>query len=286
MKPMQQQVPERIAFIGGGNMARALIGGLIRQQVPAGHISVGEPDAGNAAGLTREYGILVDADNARAIRGAQLVVLAVKPQQAANALHDVRAALTADRPLLLSIAAGLRIRDIAASCPPGIAIVRAMPNRPALVGAGVTGLYAGPDVTHSQRDYAELVGKASGRSVWLNAEDHLDVVTALSGSGPAYFFLLAEEMARAAERLGLERETALSLAAGTLYGAGMLAAHDGNLAEQRMAVTSKGGTTEAALRAFEKGGLSRLTADAIDAATTRSIELAGSLRTGSGATPS
>ncbi len=286
MKPMQQQVPERIAFIGGGNMARALIGGLIRQHVPAGHISAGEPDAGNAAGLTREYGIRVDADNARAVRGAQLVVLAVKPQQAADALHTVRASLAADRPVLLSIAAGLRIQDIAHSCPPGIAIVRAMPNRPALVGAGVTGLYAGPEVTRSQRDYAELIGKASGRSVWLNAEDHLDVVTALSGSGPAYFFLLAEEMARAAERLGLERETALSLAAGTLYGAGMLAATDGSLAEQRIAVTSKGGTTEAALRAFEQGGLSRLTADAIEAATTRSVELAGALRTASGATRS
>ncbi|HEX4377681.1 MAG TPA: pyrroline-5-carboxylate reductase [Steroidobacteraceae bacterium] len=285
MTLMQPQVPERIAFIGGGNMARALIGGLIRQRVPAGHISVGEPDAALAEGLRREYGIRVDADNERAVQGAQLVVLAVKPQHAAAALQSVRASLSGGRPLLLSIAAGLRIQDIARSCPPGIAIVRAMPNRPALVGAGVTGMYAHPDVTRSQRDYAELIGKASGRSVWLHAEDHLDIVTALSGSGPAYFFLLAEEMARAAERLGLGRDTAQALAAGTLYGAGLLAAENGTLAQQRVAVTSKGGTTEAALRVFEQGGLSRLVADAIEAATARSVELAGALRTVSGATP-
>ena len=281
---MQHQVSARIAFVGGGNMARALIGGLLRQGVPAERIAVGEPDADAAGRLRREFGVSVDADNVRTVRAAQLVVLAVKPQQAAAALHPLQKSLAADQPLLLSIAAGLRIQDLASACPPGIAIVRAMPNRPALVGAGVTGLFAGPDVSATQRQLAELIGKASGRSVWLRAESELDVVTALSGSGPAYFFLLAEEMARAAERLGLERDTAMSLAAGTLYGAGLLANEEHtSLAEQRSAVTSRGGTTEAALRVFDQGGLSRLVGDAVQAAAARSVELAGALSVQAGA---
>lgn len=283
MTQMQHHVPARIAFIGGGNMARALIGGLLRQGVPAERIAVGEPDAAAAARLQHEFGVSVDSDNARIARGAQLIVLAVKPQQAASALRALHDNLTADRPVLLSIAAGLRILDLARACPPGIAVVRAMPNRPALIGAGVTGLYAGPNVSAPQRQLAELIGKASGRSVWLRAESELDVVTALSGSGPAYFFLLAEEMARAAERLGLQRDTALSLAAGTLYGAGLLANEGMSLAEQRAAVTSKGGTTEAALRVLEQGGLSALVTDAIQAAAARSLELAGALSAQAGA---
>jgi pyrroline-5-carboxylate reductase len=281
MTSMQHQIPARIAFIGGGNMARALIGGLLRQHVPAGRITVGEPDAAAAARLQQEFQIRVDTDNVSAAHDAQVIVLAVKPQQAASALRALQAPLAAQRPLLLSIAAGLRIVDIARACPVGVGIVRAMPNRPALVGAGVTGLYAGPGITALQRQFAELIGNASGRGVWLRAEDDLDVVTALSGSGPAYFFLLAEEMARAAERMGLERDTALSLAAGTLHGAGLLAAGATTLAEQRLAVTSKGGTTEAALRVFEQGGLSHLVEDAIRAAAARSVELAGALSTAS-----
>jgi len=279
MTRMQQLAPARIAFIGGGNMARALIAGLMRHAVSPDQISVGEPDAQSRSSLQRDWGVAVSADNIEAARGADLVVLAVKPQQAARVLRALHPTLLEFRPVLLSIAAGLRIADLGSACPPDTAIVRAMPNRPALVGAGVTGLYAATSVSAAQRELAELVGKASGRAVWLRAEAELDVVTALSGSGPAYFFLLAEEMARAAQSLGLERDTALLLAAATLHGAGLLANENTSLSSQREAVTSRGGTTEAALRVLSQGGFERLIAAAVQAGAARSVELAGALST-------
>jgi len=274
---MQQKEPVRIAFLGGGNMARALIAGLIRQAMPARHISVGEPNRQARTGLHSQWGVEVYEDNVEAVRDADLVVLAVKPQHAAEVLRGLRTTLQQSRPVLLSIAAGLRIDDLHDACSAEIAIVRAMPNRPALLGAGMTGLYAMPGVTAAQRELAERVGKAAGHAVWLRSESQLDIVTALSGSGPAYFFLLAEAMARAAEQLGLTRETALLLASGTLYGSGMLVKENADLAQQRAAVTSKGGTTEAALRVLEQGGLTQLIAEAMRAGTARSAELASLL---------
>jgi pyrroline-5-carboxylate reductase len=277
MQPMQPRESARIAFIGGGNMARALIAGLRRQAVPSPQISVGEPLAEARAALQREWAVIASGDNAEAVRGASLVVLAVKPQEAGHALRALQSSLLEYRPVVLSIAAGLRIADLARACPPGIAIVRAMPNRPALLGAGVTGLYAPPSVTVAQRSLADLVGAAAGRAVWLRTEAELDVVTALSGSGPAYFFLLAEQMALAAQSLGLERDTAVLLAAETLYGAGLLA-HEGTaLAEQRAAVTSKGGTTEVALRVLREGGFEALIARALQAASAHNAQLADML---------
>ncbi|HEY3730695.1 MAG TPA: pyrroline-5-carboxylate reductase [Steroidobacteraceae bacterium] len=272
-----------IAFIGGGNMARALIAGLLRQGVAAHRIRVGEPSAAARAGLQRDVGVVAESDNAAAIAGAELVVLAVKPQAAGAALAALPAQVATQHgapPVLLSIAAGLRIADLARLCPQGTAIVRAMPNRPALLGAGITGLYAPAAVSASQRALAELVGAASGRAVWLRAEAELDVVTALSGSGPAYFFLLAESMAQAAEALGLERATAVLLASETLHGAGLLAHQHGALAEQRSAVTSRGGTTEAALYVLQQGGFATLVARALEAARARSAQLADALAGG------
>ena len=222
----------------------------------------------------RDYGIAVTPDNRAALQDARLVVLAVKPQEIARVLRGLHGALQEPLPVMLSIAAGVRIADLARLCPPGMPIVRAMPNRPALVGAGVTGLYAEPGLLPDQRALVEIVAASAGRSVWLRAEPELDVVTALSGSGPAYFFLLAECLAQAACALGLERETALLLAAETLYGAGRLAHDGGALGEQRDAVTSRGGTTEAAVRCFEAGGFEALVARALGAAAERSAELA------------
>ena len=274
---MQPRESARIAFIGGGNMARALIAGLLRQSVPARQIRVGEPLAAARSTLQLESGIEASADNAAAVRDATLVVLAVKPQDAGQVLRALQGTLLAAKPVVLSIAAGLRLADLARACPTGTAIVRAMPNRPALLGAGVTGMYAPPSVSAAQRALAELVGAAAGRAVWLRTEAELDVVTALSGSGPAYFFLLAEQMAQAAEALGLEHSTATLLAAETLHGSGLLA-HDGTpLAEQRAAVTSKGGTTEAALRVLHEGGFEALIARALRAASERSVQLADML---------
>ncbi len=274
---MQSPDSVKIAFLGGGNMARALIAGLLRNAVPAHRISVGEPESAARETLERELRVQAGPDNGEAIRGAYLVVLAVKPQQAEEALRASYAALHERGPVLLSIAAGLRIADLRRVCPPGMAVVRAMPNRPALLGAGVTGLYAPPDVAAGQRGLAELVGAAAGRAVWLRAEAEIDVVTALSGSGPAYFFLLAEHMARAAEALGLAPDTAALLAAGTLHGAGLLANEAPDLAAQRAAVTSRGGTTEAALQVLREGGFETLVARAMQAAAARSVELADML---------
>jgi pyrroline-5-carboxylate reductase len=274
---MNNEDPAAIAFIGGGHMARALIAGLLRQGVSAHTLSVGEPLTEARAALAGEFAIRTEADNAVAIAGAGVIVLAVKPQAAAAVLQSLPAAALAHRPLLLSIAAGLRIADLEQLLPVALPIVRAMPNRPALLGKGITGLYAAAAVTAAQRLVAEQIAGAAGRFVWLRAEQELDVVTALSGSGPAYFFLLAEQLAQAAIELGLAPDTALLLAKETLHGSGALARGDTTLAQERAAVTSRGGTTEAALRTLDSGGFGALVGSALRAAAARSAELADSL---------
>jgi pyrroline-5-carboxylate reductase len=274
---MNNEDPAAIAFVGGGHMARALIAGLLRQGAPPRTLSVGEPLPEARAALIREFAVRAEADNGTAIVGAKIIVLAVKPQAAATVLRGLPAAALAQRPLLLSIAAGLRIADLAQLLPVDLPIVRAMPNRPALLGKGITGLFAGPSVSAAQRLMAEQIASAAGRFVWLRAERELDVVTALSGSGPAYFFLLAEQLAQAAVELGLEPQTALLLATETLHGSGALARGDTTLAQERAAVTSRGGTTEAALRTLESGGFGALIGTALRAAAARSAELADSL---------
>lgn len=264
----------RIAFIGGGNMARALIGGLLARGCAPGNFSVGESHPDQRVALA-SLGVPATEDNAAALRGARVVVLAVKPQDAAAALRPLHAPLAAERPLLLSVAAGLRVADLAAWCGGNVTIVRAMPNRPALVGAGASGLYAAADAGPEDRALAAAILGAVGSIVWVPDEQALDVVTALSGSGPAYFFLLAELLADAAVGLGLEAAAARRLAIDTLHGAGRLAAaSDGDLARLREEITSKGGTTEAALRALNAADLRAIVAAAVAAAARRSGELA------------
>ena len=264
-----------IAIIGAGNMGRALIGGLVRSGAPPARLRAGEARAATRQALAREFGIGATADNLAAIAGAAVVVIAVKPQEAQAVLQSLAGALSATHPLVISVAAGVRIASLAAWCGAGVPIVRAMPNRPALIGAGVTGLYAPPDVGATQRQSAEEVLRAVGEIAWVPSEEALDVVTALSGSGPAYFFLLAEHMAEAGHELGLEAGTARRLAAATLYGAGLLAhSGDGDFVPLRSAVTSAGGTTEAALAALEAANLGAVVRQALSAATQRGRELA------------
>jgi pyrroline-5-carboxylate reductase len=264
----------RLAILGAGNMGRALIGGLLRSGTRAEQLSVGEPVAAAREALARELGITAVADNAAAVRGAAVVVLAVKPQDAAAVLTALAGRWGAQGPVLISVAAGLRVATLQAWCGPGVAVVRAMPNRPALVGAAATGLFAPPSVAAPQRAAAEQILSSVGEVVWVPTEAALDVVTALSGSGPAYFFLLAELMAEAAAGLGLEGAAARRLAVATLYGAGLLAHGDAELARLRAEVTSRGGTTEAALRVFEDAGLRATVARALEAAALRGRELA------------
>jgi pyrroline-5-carboxylate reductase len=263
------------AFIGGGNMGGALIRGLIARGLPAQKISVGEAHQPRRIQLADELGVHVTADNREAVQGADVVVLAVKPQDMAGTVQTLSAVFAQRLPLVLSIAAGIRVADIETWCGPGVAVVRAMPNRPALNGAGATAMYAPEAVREEQRTLAAQVLGAVGTTVWVKAEDHIDVVTALSGSGPAYFFLLAELMTDAAVHLGLDRASAQELAIQTLYGSGLMArASDGDLARLRAEVTSKGGTTEAAVRSFDAANLRGIVAAAVTAAAERGREMA------------
>jgi pyrroline-5-carboxylate reductase len=264
-----------LSVLGAGNMGRALIAGLLRRGMRPEQITVGESQEAARATLSRELGIAATADNAAAVSKANLVVLAVKPQDACAVLTPLAATLQQRRTVVLSIAAGVRVQALESSCGAGVPVIRAMPNRPALVGAGATGLFAPPQVDASHRAMAAHVMQSVGEVVWVATEDALDVVTALSGSGPAYFFLLAETMTQAGVSLGLPADTARRLAIATLHGAGLLAqGSDGDLARLRAEVTSKGGTTEAALRTLQAAGFDALIARAVEAAARRGRELA------------
>ncbi len=268
--------PYSVAFIGGGNMGRALIGGLVRRGMAPQAIRVGEPIEAVREGLRRDFGCLVSADNDASVSGADVTVIAVKPQEARRVVEPLAPRLREQRPLVVSIAAGIEIRSLESWCGEGVPIVRAMPNRPALVGAGATGLHASGRVSAAGRALAEDIMGSVGAIVWLKAEKDLDVVTALSGSGPAYCFLLAELMMEAAVNLGLDPQAARVLAVETLHGAGVLAhSSSGDLVRLREEVTSKGGTTEAALRVLAgESGMRGLVQRAVDAAAQRSRELA------------
>jgi pyrroline-5-carboxylate reductase len=264
----------QLTILGGGNIGRALIGGLLRQGMRPEQITVGEPQGAAREALGRDFGVQAVEDNAAAASAADLIVLAVKPQYAGGVLQGLRAMLVRNRPIVISVVAGLRSQALEHWCGPGVPVVRAMPNRPALVGAGATGLYASREVSAAARQSAERILRSTGEVVWVDTEDQLDAVTALSGSGPAYFFLLAEAMTSAATGLGLPAAVARRLAVATLHGAGELArSSDGELARLRAEVTSKGGTTEAALRHLTPA-FDELMARALAAAARRSRELA------------
>ncbi|TAN00011.1 MAG: pyrroline-5-carboxylate reductase [Rhodanobacteraceae bacterium] len=270
--------PARIAFIGGGNMARSLIGAQRARGVPPASLRVAEPRAEAREILVREFGIPVFEDNAEAAAGASCVVLAVKPQVMRQVCEGLAGPLRSSKPLLISIAAGVRIAQLERLLGAERAIVRCMPNTPALVGAGAAGLCANSKVDAEQRALAESLLDAAGIVRWIDDEAQMDTVTALSGSGPAYFFLLVEAMEDAAVRLGLPRETARALAAQTCLGAGHMLA-DGNetAAELRKHVTSPNGTTAAALDAFEQGGFRELVEHALAAAQRRGAEMSAEL---------
>ncbi|MGE0114735.1 MAG: pyrroline-5-carboxylate reductase [Steroidobacteraceae bacterium] len=265
---------ETLAFIGGGNMARSLIGGLIAQGLPAGQIVVSDPMQAQRNQLAQQYGVQVTASNSEAAAQAQVIVLAVKPQELRAVAQQLAASIAAHRPLIISVAAGIRASDLQ-SWLGGLPVVRTMPNRPALNGCGVTGMYANARVSTAQRELAERILGAVGKSVWVEQESLIDAVTAVSGSGPAYFFLLMELLEQAGVEQGLPVETARTLAIETAYGSGMMAREVTEPpAVLRQQVTSKGGTTEAALNVFAAHDLKGLVSRAVKAAADRSVELA------------
>jgi pyrroline-5-carboxylate reductase len=265
----------RIAFIGGGNMATSLIGGLRARGATPGDITVADPAPAQLERLQREFGVRVAADNAAAAGDADLVVLAVKPQEMAAVARGLAATFAERRRVAVSVAAGIRLASLADWLGGAPAVVRAMPNRPALIGAGVTAAIAAPGVEPREREAAAAVLSAVGPLVWLEDESQMDAVTAVSGSGPAYFFLLIEAIEDAGTSLGLPRETARLLAVHTALGAGRMATESGELpAQLREQVTSKGGTTAAALAVLDSADFRGLVQRAIMAAARRSTELA------------
>jgi pyrroline-5-carboxylate reductase len=268
----------RIAFIGGGNMARSLIGGLIRTGAAPQALAVAEPDAGLRAALARDFAIAAHALNVDAARAADVLVLAVKPQVMKTVCAQLRDIVQARHPLVLSIAAGVRIDQLEAWLGGDVAIVRCMPNTPALIGTGASALCANARVAGRQRAFAQNMLSAAGVALWLDDEAHMDTVTAISGSGPAYFFLLTEALEEAACAQGLPRDAARALAAQTCRGAGaMLGADDAEPAELRRRVASPGGTTQAALDSFDSDGFAAVVRRAVAAATRRGAELSHEL---------
>lgn len=264
-----------VAFIGGGNMARSLIGGLLQAGGEANKVHVAEPVTELRNALTRDFNVQTFEDAAQAAIGADVWVLAVKPQ----VLRDVCAALApiaqAQQPLVVSIAAGITGEQIDRWLGGGIAVVRCMPNTPAMLGAGVTGLHANTATNEAQRDIAQVLLSSAGKTVWVDDEALMDAVTAVSGSGPAYVFLLAEAMQAAGEAEGLPPDAARTLTVETLLGAArMLTADDTPAAELRRRVTSPNGTTQAAIESFESDDFPSVVARAIHAARVRGAELA------------
>lgn len=266
----------RIAFIGAGNMAASLIGGLRAKGLDAAQIRASDPGAETRAKVTAEHGIEVFADNAQAIEGADVVVLAVKPQAMKAVCEAIRPSLKPNQ-LVVSIAAGITCASMNnwLGAQP---IVRCMPNTPALLRQGVSGLFATAEVNADQRQQAQELLSAVGIALWLTEEQQLDAVTAVSGSGPAYFFLLIEAMTAAGVKLGLPAEIAAQLTLQTALGAAHMAvASDVDAAELRRRVTSPAGTTEAAIKSFQAGGFEALVEKALGAAAHRSAEMAEQL---------
>ena len=264
-----------IAFIGGGNMARSLIGGLVARGMPASAIRVAEPVAELRDALVHDFGITPFAHASEAADGAATWVLAIKPQAMRMACEGL-APIARERKSssVISIAAGITTAQLERWLGIDIGVVRAMPNTPALLGAGVTGLFANARVDSAGRQLAERLLGTAGQTVWLDDEDLMDAVTAVSGSGPAYVFLLAEAMIAAARSEGLPADTARTLALQTILGAArMLTEGDEEPVELRRRVTSPDGTTQAAIESLETGGLSTLVATAIHAARERGREL-------------
>lgn len=268
----------KITFIGGGNMASSIIGGLVAQGFSAKNITVSDPYQPSLDNLAQTLAVQTTQDNNQAVSAADIVVLAVKPQamqQVAEAMQD---AVQAQKPLIISIAAGIEMNSLDQWLGGDLAIVRCMPNTPSLVQKGATALFANTAVTTAQRQQADQILAAIGIALWVDDEAKLDAVTAVSGSGPAYFFLLMESMQAAGEALGLSKQEANQLTLQTALGAAEMAINsDVDTAELRRRVTSPNGTTEAAINSFENSGFRAIVNTALTAAKDRSEQLAKEL---------
>jgi len=266
--------PPIIGLIGAGNIARSLAGGLLASDWPKDRLILSDPDDGQRAAVERHLAVKAVPDNREVARQADILVFAIKPQVFSAVARELASALKGRRPLIVSLAAGIRIADIDRWLGGQLPIVRVMPNTPALVGSGASGLFANDRVSTDQRDQAEAVVRAVGVTAWVSSEAQLNVVTALSGSGPAYFFLVMEALEEAAIARGLPREQARLLTLETAFGAAKMALEGADEPRRlRHQVTSPGGTTEAAVKVLEGGSLRQLFKDALSAAERRAAEL-------------
>lgn len=264
----------KIGFIGGGNMASSLISGLIASGHAPEQIWVSDINPDTLTALKQDLTVNTSANNDEVINAADVVVLAVKPQTLSAVAQSIAAPVQQKKSLVVSIAAGINQNSLSHWLGADTAIVRCMPNTPALVLTGATALHANDKVTAEQRDLAENILRAVGIALWVDDEAELDAVTAVSGSGPAYYFLLMEAMEKAALELGLSQETARLLVQQTALGAAKIALESTESPEQlRKRVTSPGGTTQQAIETFEQGGFTELVSKALHAARDRSIEM-------------
>ena len=262
----------KIAFLGGGNMASALIGGLIAKGSDARSISVVEMSPAAREKLGARYPVHLSTAPDAAMQGADVLVLAVKPQDMKAALASISGNI--EGKLVVSIAAGITLKALSRWLGGHRKIVRCMPNTPALIGAGITGLFAAAEVSAEERKQAETILRAVGEVVWMPEERLLDPVTAVSASGPAYVFWFIEQLAASAEKLGIPKDAALKMAKQTVLGAAQLASQSAESpATLRKNVTSKGGTTEAALKVFDEAKLAEHFARAVAAASKRGEEM-------------
>ncbi len=264
-----------IAVIGAGNMGSSLISGLLKEEYPAKQIWACDPSDEKRRDLHEHFKVSVTSKNEEAVQQADVLIFAVKPQTMKAMVKKLVPLIQNKKPLIISIAAGIREKQLQTWLGGQVPIVRAMPNMPALIGCGAAALYANDFTSEVQRQMAEDILRAVGTTVWLKNEKQMDAVTALSGSGPAYFFLFIEALQAAGETLGLPEETARELSLQTAYGAVMLALEsEETVIQLRQRVTSPQGTTERALAVLEEGGFRPLILNALQAAKERSEELA------------
>ncbi|MDH3309130.1 MAG: pyrroline-5-carboxylate reductase [Gammaproteobacteria bacterium] len=267
--------PPLIGFIGAGNMARSLVSGLLKNGWGKNQIILSDPDSSQRKSIESVLGVKTSANNQDVVTHANILVLAVKPQVLAEVAMELATAVQKKKPLVISIAAGVRLADLDRWLGGGLAIVRSMPNTAALIGSGAAGLFANARVNEAMRNQAESILRAVGVTVWLNDESLMDVVTALSGSGPAYFFLIMEALEQASIESGLDAKQARLLTLETAYGAAKMALEGHEEPSQlRRRVTSPGGTTEQAVKVLENGNIRSLFRQAMQAAVNRSREIA------------
>jgi pyrroline-5-carboxylate reductase len=266
---------QRIGFIGGGNMAASIIGGLVASGISASSIWASDPNQQSLDTLRAIAPVNTGSDNQALIAAIDVLILAVKPQIMKMVASDIAGAVQSHQPLIITIAAGVTSASLNNWLGGNAAIVRCMPNTPALVRCGATGLFANAQVSVVQRQQAEQILEAVGLALWVDQESQLDAVTALSGSGPAYFFLVMEAMQAAGQKMGLSAELAAQLTLQTALGASKMAIDsDVDTAELRRRVTSPRGTTERAIAILEQGGLRNVFEDALEGARLRAEELA------------